>query len=224
LTIHGTQNTGPGITGLPRYVNASRMTLQPAAAARNGIVYLAWSNSTSHVYGDPAGGSNVLFIRSDDGGQSWTSPITANPVVSGDKHHVLPALAIDQDPNDVHITYYTQHSNATIDLDMVNSHDRGASFPLDRTARVTSTSFDLPPTNIPIPIAGNPFNATNYDRQISVCYALGEYQSVTTANGSVYTSWGDMRNLLTEPVNALNPISGQTHPQEDVFFQKLKVQ
>jgi hypothetical protein len=33
-----------------------------------------------------------------------------------------------------------------------------------------------------------------------------------------------MRNLITEPVNALNPISGQTHPQEDVFVQKVKAQ
>ena len=32
------------------------------------------------------------------------------------------------------------------------------------------------------------------------------------------------RNLLTEPVNALDPISGQTHPEEDVFFQKVKAQ
>ena len=224
LTVHGTQNTGPGITGLPRYVNASRMTLQPAAAARNGVVYLAWSNSTSLSFGDPHGNSNVLFVRSDDGGASWTSPITINPAVGGDKHHVLPALAIDKDPNDVHVTYYTQHGNTTIDLDMANSHDGGASFAPDRTARVTSTSFDLPPTNIPIPSASNPFAATNYDREIAACYALGEYQSVTTANGSVYTAWGDMRNLLTEPVNALNPISGQTHSQEDVFFQKVKAQ
>src|SRR5262245_40166586 len=66
LTIHGTQNTGPGITHLPRYVHASRMTLQPAAAVRNGVVSLAWSNSTSPFFGDPAAGSNVLFVRSDD--------------------------------------------------------------------------------------------------------------------------------------------------------------
>jgi hypothetical protein len=223
LTVHGTQTSRPGLTGLPRYVSASRMTLQPAAAARNGVVYLAWSNSTSLAFGDLNGGSNVLFIRSEDGGKTWTGPVTVNPEITGDKHHVLPALAIDQDPNDVHITYYTQHGNTTFDLDMANSHDRGASFPPDRTARVTSTSFDLPPTNIPIPSAAQPFATTNYDRQIQPCYALGEYQSVTTANGSAYTSWGDMRNLLTEPVNALDPISGQTHPQEDVFFQKVKV-
>jgi hypothetical protein len=222
LTIHGSANAGPGITGLPRYINASRMTLQPVLAARNGIVYLAWSNSTSPFFGDPAGKSNILFIRSDNGGKTWTTPIAVNP--NADVHHVLPALAIDTDPTDVHITYYTQHSNRTVDLDMANSHDRGHTFPVDRIARVTSTSFNLPPTNIPIPSASNPFAATNYDRQIAVCYALGEYQSVITANGFVYAAWADMRNLITEPVDALDPISGQTHSQEDVFFQALSAQ
>jgi hypothetical protein len=223
LTVHGAANAGPGMFGLPRYINASRMTLQPATAARDGVVYLAWSNSSSLFFGNPNGNSNILYIRSNDGGKSWTEPTTVNPPGTTDKHHVLPALAIDQDPNDVHITYYTQHSNDAIDLDMANSHDRGDSFPANRTLRVTGTSFDLPPTNIPLSNAPN-FTATNYDRQIAVCYALGEYQSVTTGNGSVYASWGDMRNLITEPVNRLNPISGQTHPQEDVFFQKVKAQ
>jgi hypothetical protein len=222
LTVHGAANAGPGLFGLPRYVNASRMTLQPAIAARNGQVYLAWNNSTSLVFGAGTG-SNILYIGSADGGKTWTAPQIVNPSVAADIHHVLPSLAIDQDPNDVHITYYTQHSNGSIDLDMANSHDGGNTFPSNRTARVTSTSFDLPPTNIPL--SNKPtFNATNYDRLIAVCYALGEYQSVTTANGSVYAAWGDMRNLITEPVNSLNPISGQTHPQEDVFFQKVKAQ
>jgi hypothetical protein len=220
LTIHGTANAGPGLFGLPRYINASRMTLQPAAAARNGIVYLAWSNSQSLVYGGSAG-SDVLFIRSDDGGQTWSAPLSVNP--ASDKHHVLPSLAIDTDPNDVHISYYTQHNDSSIDLDMANSHDRGETFPVDRTVRVTSTASQLPPTNIRLSNAPA-FSATNYDRQIAVCYALGEYQSVTTANGSVYVGWGDDRNQITEPVNPLNPISGQTHPEQDVFFQKVKVQ
>lgn len=222
LTIHGTANPGPGRGGFPRYINASRMTLQPAAAARNGVVYLAWSNSTSLTFGDPAGGSNVWFIRSNDGGKTWTSATLVNPS-GNDKHHVLPSLAIDQDPNSVHVTYYTQHSNDTVDLDLANSNDRGNTFPVNRTARVTSTSFNLPPTNVPLS-NGPGFTATNYDRQIAVCYALGEYQSVTSANGTVYAAWGDMRNMITQPVNALDPISGQTHPQEDVFFQKVKAQ
>jgi hypothetical protein len=221
LTIHDALNAGPGMFGLPRYVNASRMILQPALAARNGTLYLAWSNSTSHSFG-AVPNSNILFVRSDDGGQTWSVPIQVNPP-AGDTAHVLPSLAIDTDPNDVHITYYTQHSNATVDLDMANSHDGGLSFPASRNSRVTSTSMNLPPTNIPLSNAPA-FAATNYDRQIAVCYALGEYQSVTTANGTVYAGWGDTRNLITEPTNALNPISGQTHPEEDVFFQKVKAQ
>jgi hypothetical protein len=36
--------------------------------------------------------------------------------------------------------------------------------------------------------------------------------------------WGDSRNTITEPVNLLDPLSGQTHPQEDVFFQLLQQQ
>jgi len=222
LTIHGTLSPGPGKFGLPRYVNASRMILQPAAAARNGIVYLAWTNSASLMYGSSAG-SNVWFIRSNDGGQTWSATVQVNPTVGADKHHVLPSLAIDQDPNDVHISYYTQHNDSTIDLDMANSHDRGATFPANRTVRVTSTSFNLPPTNIPL--SNSPaFLATNYDRLIAVCYSLGEYQSVTSASGTVYVGWGDARNQITEPVNVLDPISGQTHPEQDVFFQTLKAQ
>jgi hypothetical protein len=161
-------------------------------------------------------------MRSNDGGKSWTAPSMVNPVTT-DIQHVLPSLAIDNDHNDVHISYYTQHSNGSIDLNMANSHDGGSSFPTNRTVRVSSTSFDLPPTNIPLSNAPS-FSATNYDRQIAVCYALGEYQSVATANGSVYAGWGDFRNLITEPVNVLDPISGQTHPEEDVFFQKVKAQ
>lgn len=222
LTIHDAANAGPGRFGLPRYINASRMTLQPAFAARNGVLYMAWSQSAGQFFGAPAN-TNVWFMRSDDSGNTWTAPTLVNPAVAADTQHVLPSLAIDEDPNDVHVSYYTQHTNGTVDLDMANSHDRGTSFPDNRTVRVTSTSFNLPPTNIPLSNAPN-FLATNYDRQIAVCYALGEYQSVTTANGSVYVSWGDMRNLITEPTNPLDPISGQTHSKEDAFFQQVKAQ
>src|SRR5260370_27492393 len=79
LTIHGTANPGSGRFGLPRYINASRMTLQPAIAARNGKLYLAWSNSTSSIFGDPHGHSNILYMSSNDGGHTLTPPIMWNP-------------------------------------------------------------------------------------------------------------------------------------------------
>ena len=219
LAIHSGPDVG-GRFGLRSFVQATRLTLQPAFAARDGVLYLAWSNSTSQIFGDPNSGSNVTFVRSDDGGATWSTPIQVNPGVAGDVHHVLPSLAIDQDPNDVHVTYYTQHTNGTVDLDMANSRDRGNSFLDNRALRISSASAALPPSNIRL--TAN--TSTNYDRTIVPCYALGEYQGVATANGTVYTSWGDTRNVVTEPVNALDPLSGQTHAQTDVFFQKVKAQ
>jgi BNR repeat-like domain len=224
LTIHAGPSKPGGVTTLPRFVQASRLTVQPAIAARNGVVYLAWSNSTSLSFGDPTSHSNILFMRSDDGGQSWTGPIQVNPSSAGDVQHVLPALAIDEDPNGVHVLYFAQHADESVDVDLANSHDRGQTFPDDRTVHATSAPFVLPPSNIPNPSAAQPFSTTNYDRQIAQCYALGEYPSVASANGTVHTLFGSAHNTITEPVNALDPLSGQKHTKMDVLYQKVKAQ
>jgi hypothetical protein len=76
----------------------------------------------------------------------------------------------------------------------------------------------LPPTNTVV--SGN--LTTNYDRAIRPCYALGEYQSVESANGRLHVAWGDMRNTVQQPVNPLDPISGLLHQQTDVFYQQVK--
>jgi hypothetical protein len=221
LTVHTALNAGGSVTGLPRYVQASRMTLQPAVAARRGAIYMAWSNSTSLIFGDPAGKSNILFMRSDDGGRTWSPPIQVNPDIPTDLHHVMPSLALGDD-DQIHITYYTQHSDGTLNLDISNSENGGRTFPAKHTDHVSSVRFTLPPTNIPVPSGTNPFATTNYDSQFQPCYALGEYQSVVSTDGQTYAAWGDMRNKIKEPVNSLDPISGQTHSQEDVFFQRVE--
>jgi hypothetical protein len=219
LAVHSGPDQGGGFP-LRSFQHSSRLVTQPAFAARNGILYLAWAQSTSQTFGDPNSQSNVMFMRSDDDGVTWTSPIRVNPSVNTDTQHVLPFLSIDKDPQDVHILYYTQHSDETLDVDLANSHDRGKTFPANRTLRVSATSFALAPTNIKLP--GN--TSTNYDRTIAPGYCLGEYLSVNSANGTVYALWGDTRNSVTEPVDPSDPLSGQTHPQEDVFFQKVKAQ
>ena len=52
--------------------------------------------------------------------------------------------------------------------------------------------------------------------------ALGEYLGVRSVNGMVAVLWGDTRNSVTHPINALDPLSGVTHAQEDAMFQKVK--
>jgi hypothetical protein len=211
-----------GRFGLRQFVQVSRLISQPAFVARQDHLWLVWSNSTSPFFGDPTGTSNILLVRSDDGGTTWTAPIQVNPAVATDAHHVMADVCIDNDPNDVHVLYYSQHQDETVDVDIANSHDGGVSFPDSRAARVTSTNFVLPPTVIRLTAAPTP--TTNYDRLIQPGYSLGEYLSVRSANGSVYALWGDARNSVTEPVNPLDPLSGVTHSQQDVFFQKVKAQ
>lgn len=237
LTIHSGPDIGGGRFGLRRFVNAARLVTQPAFVARNGVLYLAWSASTSPIFGDPTAQSNVLFIRSDDGGMTWTSQVQVNPPVATNVQHVLPALDIsredhendldgddaddgdDDEPADVHVAYYVQHADGTIDVDLATSRNGGASFRKKDLVGVTNTSSALAPTNIPL--AG--FVTTNYDRLIVPCYNLGEYIGVKAHRGKVHVLWGDGRNTVTEPVNPLNPISGQTHPQQDVFHRAVRV-
>ena len=218
LTIHsGPEQPSRFGAAVRSFRNASRLTTQPAFAARNGILDLAWSNSTSLIFGDRTSNSNIMFMRSTDGGNTWSSPIHVNPSVAADTQHVLPSLSLDAGPNDVHIGYYTQHTDGTLDVDLANSNDRGVSFPSNRTVRLTGSPMSLPPTNVTLSAT----TSTNYDRTIQPCYALGEYMSVRSANGSTHVLWGDTHNSVTQPVNALDPISGLTHPQEDVVYQRL---
>jgi len=142
-----------------------------------------------------------------------------NPAVATDVHHVMGALTLDTDGDSAHVAYYTQHADETIDVDVANSLPIVPLFPKLLALRLTPASFALPPTVIRLTAAPTP--TTNYDRLIQPGYSLGEYLSLRSANGMLHALWGDARNSVTHPVNALDPLSGQTHPQQDVFYQKL---
>lgn len=221
LAIVQGSDIGGGRAGLPRFIQSSRLTVQPALTVENGNVFLAYNSSDSPFFGDPASGSNIFLLHSTDGGQTWTGPQQVNPSSPNDLRHIYPAIALEAAGNKVDISYYTQHTDGTVDLDLVKS-GQGGNFALGHATRVTSQSFDLAPTNIPIPTAARPFGTTNFDRNIVACYNLGEYVGLFNNNGSVYAVWGDNRNPVTEPINALDPISGQTHAQADTFFQNVK--
>jgi hypothetical protein len=140
--------------------------------------------------------------------------------VESNAQHVLPSLALNAGASSVHIAYFTQHADGTVDVDMANSMNRGNSFPNSRSIRITSMPFALAPSNIQLTAS----TSTNYDRTIQPCYVVGEYLNVKSANGALHVLWGDGRNTVTEPVNSLDPLSGQTHPQTDVFYQKVQAQ
>ncbi|XXX72432.1 sialidase family protein [Sorangium sp. So ce134] len=212
-----------GRQGLPTYVHASRLIVQPTLAARGGVVYLAWSASTSERVGEADSGSNIFLVRSDDRGRTWTLPIPVTSTAGENIHHVLPAVTVGKQPSDVHIVYYTQNRDRSVDVEMASSFERGESFGDGDRQHVTDTSFRLAPTNIPLePPVDDSFLTTNFDRVVRPCYCLGEYLDVTSERRKLRSAWGDLRNLIREPRHPENPISGRKHSQADVFFQAFR--
>src|SRR5262249_29698367 len=102
-----------------------------------------------------------------------------------------------------------------------SSRNGGASF---TAVRITSVPSALVPTNIPLPTRQDPFNTVNFDNTFNACYNLGEYMSARVANDTSYVLWSDSRHLVTEPHSRFDPLSGQTHPQQDIFIQALPAQ
>lgn len=213
---------GGGRFGFSRFVQSTRLTIQPSLAVSNGKVFLAYNSSDSPFFGDPASGSNIFLIASHNGGQSWSQPRHVNPNVANDIRHIHPAIALGEGDEQVNISYYTQHASGSVDLDLVTARSDDGQIKVSDPIRVTSQSFNLPPTNIPVPSSTQKFRTQNYDRNIVPCYALGEYNGLFNNDGKLYAVWGDDRNRVTEPVNPLDPLSGLTHPQEDTFFQNVR--
>jgi hypothetical protein len=109
-----------------------------------------------------------------------------------------------------------QQADGRIRVDATSGQIIGGGFVVRRSAAVSSVSFDLIPSNNPLPTPTNPFATTNYDRTVRACYNLGEYLSTTLAGEDLLSAWGDDRNPWTSPPDS--PAAG-THAQPDVFFQ-----
>lgn len=230
VSIHSGPNLG-GRFGLPQYAAASRLVLQPAIEAHGGKVIIAWNNSTSTTFGDPSSGSNILVIRSANGGATWSAPVAVTSAAFAGQRHVLPSIAVGVEERallHVSVAYYTQNLDGSIDVYVSSSKNGGASFAAP--IRVTSQSSPLAPTNVRLPNppangapGSNPANTTNYDRIVRACYNLGEYIQARGREESVDVLFAASFNNVTHPVNVLDPLSGVTHRQQDVFFKSVSL-
>ena len=234
LTLHTGPDVGGSSGGLPRYVNASQVVLQPALAVSKGVIHLAWSNSTSPVFGDPASRANVLYVRSDNDGATWTAPLVVNAGDTESLRAVTPTIALGRfpgetalpflpSPRDVHIGYYAQRADDRVVVKLAHSRDRGRTFPAALTQTLSSEPMTLAPTNIPLPSASNPFQTTNYNRFNAQCASVGDYAGIVVGLGTVHAAWGDSRHTVRQPVHPLDPISGQVHAKEDVFHAAMPI-
>ena len=109
------------------------------AAGPNGSVYLVWQEATL-----APSGSAIAFVRSTDGGLTWSTPVRINTVPTTQAFtpmiRVLPSGVIGVTHYD--LRFNTPDGGATLPTDywFLHSHDGGATW---TEARITGTSFDL---------------------------------------------------------------------------------
>ena len=137
-----------------------------------------------------------------------------------DPQHVLPSVSVDREGEHASVAYYVQQADGKIRVDLTTADIwRGRHFRASPPVRLSNVSFDLTPSNNPVPNVFNQFFTTNYDQAVVACYNLGEYLGITQANGGVLAAWGDNRNQWTSPPGS--PIVG-SHAQADVSFLQVE--
>lgn len=139
----------------------------------NGEVYVTYNSN-------PPGldQSDVYFVRSSDGGRSWSEPIRVN-----NDHTVsdqfMPAMAVAPDGT-IAVMWYDRRldpNNLKFDIYMAVSHDNGRSWLSNK--RVTTASSEVPPLG------------PNFDR-VRPCY-MGDYNDIVADHENFYLAWGDNR-------------------------------
>ena len=213
--LHQGASLGAGrIPGTFRYERTTRLITQPAAAAFRGRLLIALNRSTSPSFGDPASGSEIDVLYSQDGGANWAPPLRIAASTVTDPQHVHPAITLDQNGNEAWVAYYVQQANDQLRTDVAKLHVSGNHLTLDGASSLSTVAFDLTPNNLPTTTPSNPARTTNYDRIIATCYDIGEYMSLAATPGQPIAAWGDNRNTWTGPAGSAAPF---THAQPDVF-------
>jgi hypothetical protein len=218
-SLHQGPSQRPGrIPGSFMYKQATRLVSQPGTAVFGGRVVIVVNSSTSGSFGDPSAGSVIRALYSKDGGNSWAAPFIVAPSTADTPQHVHPAVSLDDRGLVAYIGYYAQGSDERLRTELARVQLTGNHLTLRNVSPLSSTSFDLTPSNI-IRIA-SPVTTTNYDRVVNTCYDIGEYMSVqagpfATSSNVVSAAWGDNRNTWVGPSGS--PAPGP-HAQPDVFF------
>ena len=159
--------------GNPRGNRFRVVTLPQIAADNRGVYVVTDDNST--------GSMNVLFMRSIDGGVTWSSPLTINDVSAG--QHFDPTIAVSGER--VSVAWYDSRlvvnpSGTMTALDVFYAQSVDAGFTFSPNIRVTSVSF-------------NPNIVTFHDFARGGAF-IGDYIQIAATPTEVHPVWSDTRN------------------------------
>jgi len=210
---------GGGRFGLPNFKQATRLVSQPHAVAARGVFGFVLNSNVSPFFGDNSQGSEIRLVASADGGRTFVPALRVAAATAADPQHVHPFVALSNGSNKFTVSYYVQQSDGRLRTDVARAQLDGGRLRLKSTSALSSTSFDLTPSNV----VRTPTANTNFDRTINTCYDIGEYQTLARSrpgddDDDLIAAWGDNRRTWTSPPDS--PAAG-THAQPDVFTSKV---
>jgi len=160
---------------------ANATPLQPRAAAyRAGIYPTAGVDGRGNLYvawadGRNAGqGNDILYSRSNNGGSSWSSPVTLNSDGTA-ADQLMPSMAVSKDGSVTVAWLDTRNDASRINYDvyMARSTDGGHFGGNERVSNVSSNPNNDPRTQGTL---------------------IGDYFALGAGSGVVYSVWTDTRN------------------------------
>lgn len=206
--------TGAGYTHRTRGFPYIATDFTPLGSFTNNNVYVVFQ-------GDGRGADlvDVFFVRSTDGGVTWSLPRSINrtPAVTigGDptnNDNWQPSISVVPDTGQITTSFYDRREDTTsADGDAANSRLR--------LYRAISTDgglvwFNEPSSTVNVAPAGgyDPLTASSY---------MGDYNWSASSGNFVTNSWADFRNTCTPPAGAANPCSPAARGDQDAFFDRF---
>lgn len=176
-----------------------------AAHPTRGYVYIVFQANP----GQGADRSDIFFIRSTDGGVTWSAPRCINkaPAAQINPDSTLndnwqPSISVSPATGQITVTFYDRRddaANTKIALYRAVSTDGGMTW---FNSQASSVSFTP---------------STGYDPPIQPDY-MGDYNGSFADANNVYMSWGDTRNKCAPPGGATSPCSPAGRGDQDVFY------
>jgi hypothetical protein len=168
------------VLGNDRVNTSPSLAVDRSPGARNGWVYVVFSDNDSHD------GADIAFQRSTDFGVSWTAPLMINSRPGNDRAQWEPWVTVDNSTGRIYVTYYDQGIASSGDLTeetYLYSDDGGTTWAAPR------------------PLSNRPFHAGwgNDTGQPN----LGDYNQAVAQNGEVFAEWAQ-----TAPVGFTDGLPG----------------
>lgn len=177
--IVSTQPSGQQPNGAFRSPPLPAMGVDRSDGPHRGTIYVAFPDRRFDA-------SDVLLVKSTDGGATWSAPVRVNDDAPG-KSNFMPALDIAPDGR-VDVAFHDRRddpANRLLTVYLASSSDGGATW---ANARVGEAQFD---GNLGIHQGGFPF--------------IGDYIGVASTLDHAYPAWADTRTGRSEVFAALVP-------------------